>query len=367
MLQPKDFNNSYKQPTVLVAPLGWGLGHATRCIPIIKELLLLNCKVLIAGDSAVTALLKKEFPEQTFLPLIDYNIRYSKNSFWLPVKMLLQVPHIIKSIYIENKWLKDTVRKYNIDVVISDNRFGLYHSTITTIYITHQLLIKTGTSFTETLAQKIHYYFIKKYTKCWVPDFLGEYNLAGQLSHPLHKPANIEYIGGLSRFEKQTGIEKKYDLLIIISGPEPQRALFEKLLIEQLKNYNGKVLFVRGLPVNDTPVAAFNGVTFVNHLSSAELSTAIQQSNIVISRAGYTTVMDMLKLEQKAILVPTPGQTEQIYLAENLHQKKIFFCLRQDEFILDKVLLQAESFPFNKENFNMDLYKEAVKKLIDQL
>ncbi len=366
-MQPKDFNNSYKQPTVLVAPLGWGLGHATRCVPIIKELLLLNCKVLIAGDSAVTALLKKEFPEVVFLPLIDYNIRYSKNSFWLPLKMLLQVPHIIKSIYIENKWLKNAVKKYTIDAVISDNRFGLYHTSIPAVYITHQLLIKTGNSLSEKLPQKIHYHFIKKYTNCWVPDFLGEHNLAGQLSHPLYKPANIEYIGGLSRFEKQTGIEKKYDLLIIISGPEPQRTVFEKLLIEQLQNFNGTVLFVRGLPVNNTPVAAFNNITFVDHLSSAELSIAIQQSNIVISRAGYTTVMDMLKLQQKAILIPTPGQTEQIYLADYLQKKKIFFCLRQDEFILDKALLQAESFPFNKENFDMDLYKGAAKKLVDEL
>ncbi|UEG50852.1 glycosyl transferase family 28 [Ferruginibacter lapsinanis] len=366
-MRSEEFNNLNKQPNILVAPLGWGLGHATRCIPIIKELILLKCKPIIAGDNKVVALLKAEFPEVDFLPLVDYNIRYSRSKYWMPLKMLLQVPHIIKSMYIENRWLKGVVKKYNIDAVISDNRFGLYHSSVPTVYITHQLLIKTGNTLSEWVAQKIHYHFIKKYTRCWVPDFAGNNNLAGALSHPVSIPSNVMYIGGLSRFEKREGIEKKYDLLIVISGPEPQRTIFEKLLLHQLQNYKGTVLLVRGLPDNSPVITAFNSVTIKNHLSAKELSIAIQQSQKVISRSGYTTVMDMVKLQQKVILVPTPGQTEQEYLADYLYERKIFFCLRQNEFILTDAISQSDKFSYSKYIFDMNNYKDAVKNFTDSL
>lgn len=324
---------------VLVAPLEWGLGHATRCIPIINELLVQGYGVLIGAEGAAMALLQEEFPQLTFLSLKGYRMQYSRRGFWLPLKILLQFPKIIRSIYSERRWLKKMIKEHAIGAVISDNRFGLFHSSVPCIYITHQLNIKTGNRFTEWLAQKIHYHFINKYRECWVPDMSGEINLAGSLSHPEHLPKTaVQYIGPLSRFEKIV-TEIKYDLAVIISGPEPQRTIFEELLLSQLSNFEGTVLFVRGLPGNVQICKYVNvRIEMQNHLSSSELNKAIQQSEIVISRCGYSTVMDLIKLQKRAILIPTPGQTEQEYLAKTLMANKLFYCNDQGSFKLGGAL-----------------------------
>jgi uncharacterized protein (TIGR00661 family) len=347
---------------VLVAPLDWGLGHATRCIPIIYELLQQNCTVIIAADNAIEILLKKEFPLLTFIKLRGYNIQYSRKKSRLPLKIFLQIPSIISTIYYEHRWLKKIIRQHNIDRVISDNRFGLYSKSAPSIYITHQLLIKTGNRFTEKIAQKIHFHFIEKFTQCWVPDFEGNNNLAGELSHPKRKPANVEYIGPLSRFEK-TSPEKKHDLLILLSGPEPQRSIFELLLLSQLQTFFGSVLLVRGFPGNDL-INQQKNVTIKNHLSASELSSAIQQAKLVIARSGYTTIMDLVKLQQTAILVPTPGQTEQEYLAQYLAKQKIFCTVEQDKFVLKEVLKKAEELHFRIPLINMETYKKPIADLI---
>ena len=157
-------------------------------------------------------------------------MKYSRKKYFLPLTILIQVPKIIFTIYREHRWLKKIIKKYKIDIVISDNRFGLYNKKAYCVYITHQLLIRTGNLVTEKIAQKIHYRFIKKYDQCWVPDLEKE-GLAGELSHPALLPRNIKYIGMLSRFELPGNMQKKYDLLISISGPEPQRKIFEEQIL----------------------------------------------------------------------------------------------------------------------------------------
>jgi uncharacterized protein (TIGR00661 family) len=351
---------------VLVAPLEWGLGHATRCIPIINELLEQNCEVLIAAEGATYFLLKKEFPDVIFLPLMGYRMKYSRNKSLLPLKILLQFPKICFTIYKEHQWLKKIISDYKIDAVISDNRFGMYNSKIFSVYITHQLLIKTNTAFTEKVARKIHYFFIKKYNECWVPDF-EKNGLAGELSHPNYIPKNIKYLGGISRFGIELA-EKKYDLLFSISGPEPQRTIFENQILHELKTYSGKVLFIRGLPgIKD--ILKFNNlsVQIKNHLSAKELNTAILQSDIIISRCGYTTVMDLVKLRKKAILIPTPGQTEQEYLAKYLSEKKIFYTIEQHNFSLLKIMENLKEFPFTIPEYNMDNYKKVIAQFVQSL
>jgi uncharacterized protein (TIGR00661 family) len=357
-------NKKREAKRILIASLDWGLGHATRCIPIIYELLEQGCTIIIAADGPTEILLKSEFPQLTFLKLKGYNIQYSHRKNWLPLKILLQVPKIIGTIYHEHQWLKKAVKKNNINIIISDNRFGLYHSSIPSIYITHQLLIKTGNRFTEKIAQHIHYYFIKKYTNCWVPDFEGNNNLAGELSHPKKSIGGVKYIGALSRFEKKSIAEKKYDLLILLSGPEPQRSIFEKLLLDQLQTFLGTVLFVRGLPGKGFDNIQQQNIIVKDHLTASELNEAIQQSKLVISRSGYTTIMDLVKLQQKAILVPTPGQTEQEYLARHLARQKIFYTIEQDKFMLNNALREVENFSFNIPLLDMQQYKNVVSEFI---
>lgn len=351
-MKGENFNKPGYITRVLVAPLDWGLGHTTRSIPVINGLIKHGCEVIIAAEGAGRILLEKEFPGLRFLQLRGYRMTYSQRGFWMPVKLFLQFPKIILRIYQEHLWLKKAIKEHSIDGVISDNRMGLYHSSVPCVYITHQLKIKTGGWFTEWLAQKIHYRFINKFKECWVPDAAGENNLAGELSHPVHLPkAPVKYLGPLSRFEKRMA-EIKYDLLVILSGPEPQRTVFEKTMIKEIEPFTGRVLLVRGLLENtgtEKPLPSF--IEIQNHLPAMEMNSAILQAGLIICRSGYTTVMDMVRLQKKAILVPTPGQPEQEYLADYLYKKKLFLCVPQETFSLTDELKKAAGFSFNKITF----------------
>jgi uncharacterized protein (TIGR00661 family) len=363
----KKINKASLKARVLIAPLEWGLGHATRCIPIISQLLSQKCEIFIAAERATYYLLKDEFPTVNFLLLKGYRIKLSKLKGLLFWKIAGQLPKIIFAIYKENKWLKKSINQYKIDAVISDNRFGLYNQAVPCIYLTHQLLIKTGNIISDRIAQRIHYFFINKYQQCWVPDFEKD-NLAGKLSHPFIVPENVKYIGAFSRLTKIEEIKKTYDLLILLSGPEPQRTIFEKILLNNLKTYNGKVLFVRGLPGNDELIQSENSlVEIVNHLPGEKLGKALQQAEIVICRSGYTTIMDLVKLNKKAILIPTPGQTEQEYLAQSLMKKKVFFSVEQKTFDLNKVLRKVRGFNFAPPVFDMEQYKTIINEFAHSL
>ena len=362
------FNIAHNKPRVLVAPLDWGLGHATRCIPIIFKLLQQNCEVIVAAEGDVKILLQKEFPSLAFVDLKGYRMQYSRNKFWLPAKLLLQFPKLIYRIYAEKRWLNKAVDAYKIDAVIADNRMGLCHPKIPCIYITHQLKIKTGNRFTESFAQKIHYRFINSFTACWVPDAAGEKNLAGELSHPVILPKiPVKYLGPLSRFEKTT-VENKYDLCIVLSGPEPQRSIFEALVLKDIKDFNGTVFLLRGLP-GKTSIPELNNpaIEIKNHLPAAELNIVLQQSKIIICRSGYSSVMDLVKLQKKAILVPTPGQTEQEYLAGYLQDQKLFYCVEQKHFSLPTVLKAASGFQFTEINFSQNEYEPVIEDFVKDL
>ena len=352
------------RPRILIAPLDWGLGHATRCIPIIKELIHLNCDVCIAADKQILALLKKEFPHLVFLLLKGYKIKYSRNKKNFASTLFLQFPKITATIIYEKRWIRNVVKKYKIDAVISDNRFGLHYKKIPCIYITHQLFIETGNNISSFLATKIHSFFIKKYAKCWVPDY-EKNGLAGRLSHPQKVLSNVAYIGAISRFEILPGVGQKYDLFVSISGPEPQRTIFEKIILEQVKRFQRQVLIVRGLPAEEKEFVFDNKfVTITNHLSSTEMSLALQQSKQVICRSGYTTIMDLVNLKKSAVLVPTPGQKEQEYLAAFLWEKKYFRYLKQEDFSLEKIMAETGKIVCQLPDFNEEIYKAVLNEFV---
>ena len=358
-----------KKKTVLIAPLDWGLGHATRCIPIIKHLQELDCSVIVAAEGATQLIIHQAFPSITCLSLKGYQIRYSRKKILFAFKILIQIPNIIKVICKEHRWLKKVVKNYAVDAIISDNRFGCFHRSVPCVYITHQLAIQTGNSIADNLVQMIHRHFIKKYTQCWVPDFEGNDNVAGKLSHPKLVPSNTTYIGCLSRFQSIPSIKKIYDLVIVISGPEPQRTIFETMLLDQLNSFTGRVLMVRGLPGKNMDISPLN----INnhevhaHLSSKKLNQVIQQAKMVICRSGYTSVMDLIKVQQKAILVPTPGQAEQEYLASYLFDKAMFYAVPQHNFVLQRALDASASFPYHFPQFNMEKYKKTTEHFVSNL
>jgi len=335
-------------PTVLVAPLDWGLGHATRCIPVVHALLRHDCKVVLAASGKGKALLAQEFSDLPLLPLPGYDVHYARSPLTLPFVLAAQIPKILSAIREENRRLRDIVRDYRINAVISDNRYGLYHPSVPTVFMTHQLLIKTTLGTTaDRYLQKLNYRYINSFTECWVPDDAHDDNLAGDLSHPLLEPSvPLKYIGPLSRFEPSDKAVAPKHLLVLLSGPEPQRSLFETLILDQLKEYKGPVVLVRGLPGNTDRPDVPASVTVYNHLPANELRTQILEASFVVARCGYSTVMDLAVLQKKSILVPTPGQTEQLYLARHLMKRSLALCLEQPRFRLLPALELAATFPY---------------------
>lgn len=343
---------------ILFAPLDWGLGHATRCIPLISYYINNGYTIFIAADGKIEFLLKTEFPQAHFLTLPGYKITYSKNKWTLPLILLLQVPKLISIIKYENGWIKKMVAEHKIDLIISDNRFGLYHPTTPSIFITHQLIIKAPFKWAEKLIQKLNYHFINKFSTCWVPDFEGEVNLGNTLSHPEVKPkTKVQYIGPLSRFSyKQNDSANNY-LLILLSGPEPQRSLLEAKLLHQLSYYNKKAVVIRGLPGESNLPQSLPHITLLNHLPSHKMEEVFSNAAFIISRCGYSTVMDVVAMKKKGIFIPTPGQTEQEYLAQHLMKAGIALCIPQHLFVLEDALSEANLFPYQTASlhFKIDL------------
>ncbi len=354
--------------TILIAPLDWGLGHATRCVPLIHLFLKAGCKVIVAARGAQANLLKAEFPAVILVSIPGYNIKYTNAERAFVLKIALQLPKILRAIYLEKKWLNSFLKENTVDAIISDNRYGLFHRKVTSVFITHQLLIKTPFAFAEKILQQINYSCIKKFSLCWIPDEKGMINLAGNLSHPAAFPKiPVTYIGGVSRLAKQTESEQKFELLIILSGPEPQRTLLEKKMLNELKTFKGKAMLVRGLPGSTKVLSTKNDLVIKNHLPAKELEKAFNESEYIISRSGYTTVMDICKLQKKSILIPTPGQTEQEYLAHHLQKQGWCLSVSQKNFMLSESLQKAKNFTYRLPGLDMEKYKEVLTDFINGL
>jgi hypothetical protein len=387
-------SSTYQNVKILVAPLDWGLGHATRCIPVIKELLNQQCEVWIAAAGAQRTLLQEEFPLLSFVEIPGYQIKYGKNRAFTILRLLGSVPKILIRIKQEKAWLRTFLAAERPDIVISDNRYGLYAPGLCSIFITHQLRIRTPFGpMADWLVQRMNYFGIRRFTRCWIPDEEdAQVSLAGELSHPARLPViPIRYIGWLSRFDsispsdgfsddaagdaadsadafgtdsadaadangpqgsassagahepRGSRSSAPIDLLVLLSGPEPQRTLLEKILLDQSAGLEMRITLVRGLPggrTSDLPVHPSN-LTVFDHLPAKELAQLIRRAGLVLSRAGYSTLMELARLGKRAILVPTPGQTEQEYLGKYL-AKRGWVCMEQKGFLLADALVLGE-------------------------
>jgi uncharacterized protein (TIGR00661 family) len=337
-----------KQKTILVCPLDWGLGHATRCIPVIQSFLNQNCIVLIGSSGSQKVLLQQEFPNLTFIDLKGHEVEYPKSGS-MALKMLLQLPKINTAIKEEHLWLAKIIDEHQIDLVISDNRYGLWSKKVKSILITHQLFIKAP--FGEQLLEKKAQYYFDKFNEIWIPDVEGKNNLSGDLSHKKPLPEKFKFIGLLSRFSNKIVTSNReddhfeFDFMAILSGPEPQRSIFENIILKQISTTNLKGVLVRGLPETNEKLKMENSnIQVFNHLATEEFLTYVQKSKVVISRSGYSTIMDLAALGKKAILVPTPGQTEQEYLADYHFKEGHFYFQSQNEFDLVKTLDKLEDY-----------------------
>ncbi len=326
---------------ILVAPLNWGLGHSTRCIPIIRALIENDFNPILASDGVALEMLRKEFPDLQTLELPSYQIEYAKNGKNFKWKMLKNSPKMISAILKEKKIVKKWISEYNLSGIISDNRLGVQSKLVASVFITHQLNVLTGN--TSWITTKLHQNIIRKFTECWVPDFKEKPNLTGKLGHLKKTDLNLKYIGPLSRLNLRY-LKPKYQLMVLLSGPEPQRTLLEeKLKIEVLK-FNGNVIFVKGVVEQEQIIEQIANTTFVNFMNSELLETAFNESEMVLCRSGYTTIMDLAKLGKKAFFIPTPGQYEQEYLAKKLKRNGLYPFSNQDDFRIENL-------------FEIDLYK----------
>ena len=296
---------------ILIAPLDWGLGHATRCIPIIRALLKRNVEVIIAASGSSTNLLKDEFPELKRYPLQGYAPRYStgitdSSMVWV---MGRQLQGFIKTIYREHAQVNELVKQENIDVLISDNRYGCYSPDITSVFITHQPHILMPPAF-KWMEPSVNYFNrrqMSRFNTCWIPAPDGE--LLGEMI-PKESPVNTRFIGHLSRLKKLPE-EIKYEVVVVASGPEPQREMLVNMLRTQLAELNVKAFLVCGKMDGPVKTIESGNLTEANYLSGEDLNHVIQQGKIIIARSGYSTIMDLARLGKKAAFIPTPGQNRQ--------------------------------------------------------
>lgn len=320
---------------ILVAPLNWGLGHATRCIPIIEALENNGYTPIIASDGIALQMLQKEFPHLQSLELPSYHIEYAKNGAFFKWKMIKNSPKMIDAILQEKKTIRQWIDEYDIAGIISDNRLGVYSKKIPSVFITHQLNVLTGN--TTWISSKVHQHIIKKFNQCWIPDVETKPNLSGKLGHLENPEENIKYIGPLSRLHRKP-TDKKYDLMVILSGPEPQRGMLEAQLIQEMEHFKGKVVFIKGKIEPEQKIEQIGNVTYYNFMNTEELENTFNESEIVLCRSGYTTIMDLAQLGKKAFFIPTPGQYEQEYLAKKLKKEGLVPFAKQEDFKIENLL-----------------------------
>ena len=327
-------NKSYN---ILICPLEWGLGHAARMIPLARKLREMNNNIFIGSGEEHFLLFRNELPGLSYIKFAGFKPGYSR---FLPqyLSLLIKTPLLIYHIILEHFRLKRIIREYAIDILISDNRFGLWNRNVTTAYVTHMPLIPLPKPlrFLEFFGVFLHRFIIKKYSLCFIPDLPGECNVSGRLSHGIKLPDNVRYIGILSRFISDGSSSRDNQVkfqhnTVILSGPEPQREILKQKLVTLLKDNEPITVMFEGKPGKKREIASAGNITFYNHLPSSEMKEIISGSKSIITRAGYTTIMELISLNCSALLIPTPGQTEQEYLAEYLSEKGWFSTISQSE------------------------------------
>lgn len=356
------------QKKFLICPLNWGIGHATRCVPIIKYLLKQEQQVIIGGDGRPLQFLKNEFPELDFITIPGFNIRYNPRG-QVALNLIKSLPGLLVSFYRENRLLKKIIDERGIDVVISDNRYGLYNKQIKSIFITHQVMIAmpVGFEFFEPLMGSFTRFFIRRYNECWIPDFEEADNLSGVLAQRFKLPNNTKFIGPLSRFtggELKHSDKEKIDVLALISGPEPQRTIFEQKIINQLVKLGIKASVVLGKTESLKKHNAHQNITLYDHLDTEDLKELLQRAKLIISRSGYSTLMDLYAIGIKAAFVPTPGQTEQEYLAKYHNEKNGFLKASQDQLQISDFLNAKTDLQWKHKPYRNELLNKAIDYLL---
>lgn len=291
----------------------------------------------IASSGNALTLLRREFPTLKFHKLVSYKATYSDRLPFM-LKIIFQMPKFLWTIKREHYQIEQIIKNEHMDWVISDNRYGCWSSQIPSVLITHQINIAMPVAWKwlEGIINYGNHRQIKKFTQCWVPDFQN--GITGRMTQS--GTLKTKFIGMMSRFNKKD-LPSKLEILFLLSGPEPQRSIFEAKINEEVRRTGCRNYFI----VKGKPEAQGESTLHeINHLPADELNEVVGSAQVVISRSGYTTVMDLCKLGKKAIFIPTPGQTEQEYLAEQLKENGIAFYQNQNEFDLTLALAESKKY-----------------------
>ena len=339
-----------RKKRILYCILNWGLGHATRSIPVIQALILEGHEVILVSTGRSLALLQKEFSICECIDLPDYAITYSRSPWALIPHLLLQMPRIFYRLFKEHTETKRIVRDKYVDLIVSDNRYGCYSRRVPCIFMIHQLRFQLphGLQWSAFISEIFNRIYFRHYRAVLVPDTYGRLNLSGALSHSgrIFKHPKLKYIGLLSSLDMHHDpVKEDIDFLFMISGPEPSRSVFEQLIFEQAASLNGRKVAVLGKPesVSDH-INSENDLEQSPHLDRDALSEVIARADLVICRSGYSTMMELAALKKKAILIPTPGQTEQEYLARHAMEMGLFYAVSQKELDLMNTVHEAQDF-----------------------
>jgi uncharacterized protein (TIGR00661 family) len=324
----------------LICPFDWGLGHASRCVPIIQTLLNLKQEVIVAADNAPLSFLQQQFPHIEFVRMPGFRPVYSKSNSQI-MAMVRSIPKSLRSFRNDHFLLEQIIENHHIDAVISDNRFGAWSRNVPCVFMTHQLHIQLPKSmkWARPFVDFLNKWYIKHFDACWIPDFAEEPFLSGKLSFPHFRNITSHRIGILSRFSNIQPKEKEQDidLLIILSGPEPQRSILENSILSQIDRSSGMVVLLRGLPDVSNKIDVPENICVLNHTDDNTFAELVCRAKKIVCRAGYSTIMDLIVLGRKTWLVPTPGQTEQEYLSDYVSTIFDFRSVKQNQFNLKKI------------------------------
>ena len=400
---------------VLVAPLDWGLGHATRCVPVVREFLRAGAEVELAVVKANANFFREVFPDLRQRLAPSYNIVYPKHGYNMALWLLKNSVHLNAVMRYEHHFAEEMVKRHGYDVLFSDNRFAFYSKNALSIYMTHQRRIAFPRAFAafERIGVMWHANIMRKFDEVWVPDLEIYPGYAGSLSHSGATPGDkpMRFVGTLSRFSEMgnvgnalgnasapVGLEREVDLMsmsefmahsanvewdaapevrpqgmraaykvvAVVSGVEPARTQFEQQLREALQQIPGQHMMILGKPSAEQKTWTEGNIEFHTHLATNDFAEAVKRADFVVSRGGYSTVMDMAELGAKCIFVPTPGQFEQIVLAHDLSKAGYAVEIPADELsaeTLTSAFEKSVKMPkVAKQNLLHDAVEDVVRK-----
>lgn len=320
--------------------------------------------MIVACNDEQKTFLKAEFSqlETVFLP--GYDIQYSFNKVRTTLKIFVQSGKILTAIKEEYLRLRKIIHEFPIDLIISDNRYGFYHPDVYSILISHQLTVRSGLgSFADLLVNQRLSRYINHFNENWIPDNDTYPVLAGKLSTPFLKRDKQFYIGPVSRFQRCVDTKRQH-ILVLLSGPEPQRAILETMILDHSHASNIEIVLVRGSRLSLKRQVP-QGVVVYDFAETSQLNKLMCDASIIISRSGYTSIMDILKIQKQWIVIPTPGQAEQEYLAGYLHENRWAYAVSQTAFNLADALKAASQFEFDQPEIDTEKFKLTIARILN--